>query len=173
MNKKAKLVKKGGGTAQQDDSYYYDYITLLIIIGYLIIDFLPNFGRGEIAKPQFLYLNILNVIVASIIIITPKLRQNFSFSILKKNYVFIAYIAFLLISGISVFTAKNHTLGIVSFANLMVVFMAFLNLVVLLFGRLHLIYKIAFIVGVAAFFQAGKVVMDIWNLQESEEVAKS
>jgi O-antigen ligase len=64
------------------------------------------------------------------------------------------YFAFLFFCSLSLFTAKNKSLAIVSFTELLVVFSISINLLLLLQNKLHLLYKILFIVSFFAFLQS-------------------
>src|SRR5690606_16452489 len=51
-----------------------DEILVLIIVAlYCLVDFLPSFGRADAAPPQFLYLNLLNLLVLLIFWARPTL----------------------------------------------------------------------------------------------------
>jgi O-antigen ligase len=133
---------------------YYDFMVLLFLSGYLLIDFMPYAQRMEIIRPQFLYLTVLNIIVAFFVYFNPALYSNTLKVIFRKSYVFKAYLAFIVLAGVSIFDTKNISLGITALAELVVVFGMFINFAILLHNRMHLLYKLAFIVGICAFIQA-------------------
>lgn len=151
-------------------------MVLLFIGAFLLIDFLPYFKTYEIIAPQFLYLTILNIVVSVYIYSSPVLHQAALVNIFKRNYVFIAYIGFILLCSISIFFSKNVSLGIVSLAEIMVVVAMVINFTALFYNKMHLIVKVAFLVGVGAFLQAGKVLYNFnleTNLKSIYEVLNS
>lgn len=122
---------------------------------------MPYAGRREIIKPQFLYLNVLNVVIGLFIYFNPQLFTNSLLAIFKKSYLFKAYLLFIALAGVSIFVAKNVSLSLNALAEIVVVFIMFVNFAVLLHNRLHLLYKIAFIVGACAFVQSISVLNEL------------
>lgn len=153
-NQHKQSVKKAAIATKHKDSHHYDFVVLFFLIGYLLIDFMPYAQRMEIIKPQFLYLTVLNIIVAIYIYFNPSLFSTSLIAIFKKSYIFKAYLLFVLLAGLSMIVARNISLSITALAEIIVVFGMFVNFVILLYNRVHLIYKIAFIVGICAFVQA-------------------
>ena len=148
---KATTLKNKVETNQTSETNYYDIISLLFLIGLLLIDFMPLFGSIEILGPQFIYLSILNSIIGLYIYKNPSIISEKLIWLCKNNLALKAYLVFISLSGLSIFVANNTSLGIVSFSRLIVVLFTLLNLMVLFYNRLHLIYKIAFIVSVSLF----------------------
>jgi len=141
-----------------------------ILILYLITDFIPHFERGDIAAPQFLYLNLINIFTSLFILV---FRTHFLFSVnqfFKNTHLLTVYIIFLVLSGLSGFFASNHTLSIVRISQLFVVFMMVINLSLLLLNRLQLIYTFALLVGISALVQSLKVLITLDSLFESEAI---
>ncbi|MFV5690233.1 O-antigen ligase family protein [Flavobacterium sp. ZT3R25] len=136
------------------ENNYFEVITLFFIIGFLITDFLPQFRSIEIIGPQYLYLSILNIIIGIFIYYNPSIIPQNLISIYKKSYLIKAYILFLLFCGLSLFSAVNLSLGIVSITRLIIVFFTLVNFSILLYNRLNLIYKIIFLIGISVFTQS-------------------
>lgn len=78
-----------------------NFIVLLFISALLIIDFLPYFKSAEIINPQFLYLSVLNVIIAAYFYCNLSLIATDTFSSIKRNYIFKLYLTFLFFCAIS------------------------------------------------------------------------
>lgn len=153
--KKSKIKASPSPKINNENSSFEDFMVLLFLSAFLIIDFLPYFKTYEIIAPQFLYLSVLNILIALYIYSNPLLHNYALLKIFKKSYALKIYLLFIVLCGVSIFSAKNKSLSILSFAELLVVCSLVLNFGILLFNRLHLIYKIVFLVGVSAFFQAG------------------
>lgn len=139
----------------------YDFVTLFYIIALLLIDFMPYFKAMEIIHPQFLYLSLLNLGVGLFLYSKGTFTSLTFIPILKRSYVPVAYLAFLFFCALSIFYAKNSGEGIVNLTQLTVCFCLFVNLTILLQNRFHLFYKICFIIGISAFFQAWQ---ELYNL---------
>lgn len=131
-----------------------DFIILLFILLLLVIDFLPYFKSLEIINPQFLYIAVLNFLFGVYLLFNKdRIDPNALFTI-KKNYVFRIYALFVFLCGLSIIAAKNTSLVYTKITEILIVFCLFINLSILLKNKLHLLYKIVFIVGLAAFFQS-------------------
>lgn len=175
-NKKSKLPDVQVSKGAVSKTSYEGFMVLLFVGAFLLIDFLPYFKSFEIIAPQFLYLTILNVVVSLYIYSNPVLHQSSLIYIFRRSYIFIAYIIFILLCSISVFFAKNISLGIVSLAEIIVAFTMVINFTTLFCNRLHLVFKVAFLVGFAAFFQSGRVLYNFYsetNLKPIFEVLNS
>lgn len=152
---KAKLeTKQFEAQDHKSENNYFEIITFFFIIGFIIVDFLPQFRSIEIIGPQYLYLSILNVIIGIFIYNNPSIVSQNLILIFKKNYLIKGYILFLIFCGISLFAARNFSLGIVSFTRLLIVFFTLINFSILLNNRLKLIYNIIFLVGISIFIQS-------------------
>lgn len=81
------------------------------------------------------------------------------------------YLAFIILSGISIICAKNVSLWVLSIAEILVGFTMFLNFAILLYNRMYLIYKVAFFVGISAFFQAGIALYNFEIIARSKSVS--
>lgn len=172
MSKKIKvnITSNQLGTNQKSETNYYDIISLLFIICLLAIDFLPLLKSVEIIGPQYLYLSFLNIIIGLYIYKNPSLISDKLILICKNNLILKAYLLFILLSGISIFNAQNTSLGIVSFSRLIIVLFTLLNLVVLFYNRLYLIYKIAFIISIGTFIQSFSEIYSFLKLLKTDSV---
>src|SRR5690554_5476428 len=156
--------------SQEEKSKVFDYLTILFVIGYLVIELFPIKGIRT-AETQYLYLNILNFIVATSIYFLPELRTKLSHFRIQKSYIFVAYVLFFVFCGFSIFTANNQILSIFRWVQLGVTLMAFINLFILLQSRIYLIFRVAFIVGIFGFLQAG-IALTKMDFSNSTELTK-
>jgi O-antigen ligase/tetratricopeptide (TPR) repeat protein len=152
------------------NSAYFENMTLLSIIAFLGIDFLPNFGSIEIIGVQYLYLALLNTLIGLWVYKNPTIITHNLFLIYKKNLVIKLYLAFLFFCGMSVFFARNISVGVVSFISLIIIFITVINLFILLNNRLHLIYKIAFLVGISVFINSFTVLNYFVQIAKAESI---
>lgn len=145
---------------QSRETDSYNFIILVFIIGYLLMDFLPSFKTIERYSPQYLYLALVNIAIGVYCYFNPKLVSQNLISIYRNSTVLKIYGTFLLLCGVSIFTAINVSLAVVAFSKLLIIFCVFLNLTVLLYNRLNLLFKIAFIVGISVFIQSSLILFD-------------
>jgi len=131
-----------------------NFVFFSFVISLLLIDFLPYFKSLEIINPQFLYLSVLNLIIGFYYYFNAYRLPDQILPILKRSYVFKIYLIFLFFCGISFFSAKNTSLVITKFTEIVIVFCLFINLSILLKNKLYLFYKIVFIICISAFIQA-------------------
>lgn len=166
-------MNKTQNSQNPKNSALFDTISLGILLGYLVVDFLPNFGRGDGAPPHFLYLNIFNILVAASILYFPQLRKGFDVKTLGKHPLFLVYILFILLSGITLFTAINQSLALVAYSRILLVAGMAINLAIIFHQRLHLFYTICLIVGTAGMMQFANILYKIDLSADWEVLSKS
>jgi O-antigen ligase len=142
------------------------YVGLIYVMSLFAIDFLGYFDCYEIINPQFLYLSIVNLIMG-IYFYTHSHLVSQIIPTFKKSSVFKAYITFLLLCGISPFFAINVGEAVTNFIRILVVFSIVLNLTILFYNKLNLVYSTVLIVGFALFFQASQ---GLYGLFESKTI---
>lgn len=133
---------------------------LLFIIGYLLMEFLPSFKTIEHYSPQYVYLGLLNIVVGIYCYCNPRMVPQSLISIYRNSTILKIYATFLLFCGMSIITAINVSLAVVTFSKLLIVFCMFLNVTILLYNRLNLLFKIAFLVGISVVVQAFSILLD-------------
>lgn len=177
MNKNTNLVKNKIQKSSSDkdissrpNSAYFENGTLLCIIAFLGIDFLPNFGSIEIIGVQYLYLAVLNTLIGLWVYMNPSILPDNLLLIYKKNPVVKLYLAFLFFSGMSVFFARNISAGVISMISLIIIFMTVINLFILLNKRPNLIYKIAFLIGISVFLNSFSVLNHFIQIAKAESI---
>ncbi|PZR07967.1 MAG: hypothetical protein DI539_23130 [Flavobacterium psychrophilum] len=138
-----------------------DFAVLFFIGSILVIDFLPYFQTIEIIHPQFLYLAVINIVMGFYFYFGPKDIVSNNFLILRKNKLALAYLLFVVLSGLSFITAINVSLVIANFTEILIVFLLFVNLSILLKDKLHLFYKITFIICISTFLQSFLELYDV------------
>lgn len=166
------MSKKPHSKRKESNQQQYDVSILIIFIGYLLIDFLPYFDAAIIIAPQFLYLNILNIIVGLYIYMNPTIFLGSIRSIIHKRYFVHLYLIFLVLCGLSFFAANNNSLSILSISQLLVVLVMVVNFAILLYGRLYMISRLALLVGASAFFQAGQALIHLPSFSDPSLIAE-
>ncbi|PBJ15695.1 O-antigen ligase family protein [Flavobacterium sp. ACN6] len=131
-----------------------DFLVLAVISSLLAIDFFPYFKTLEIINPQFFYLSVINILLGLYFYFNSNTTSASIFPLLKRNIIFKFYCAFIIISGISIFAAKNTSLVYTKLTELVIIFCLFINLTILLKDKLDILYKIILAVGISAFLQS-------------------
>lgn len=160
-------------SANKGISIIPEHIVLFFVSLMLIIDFIPNKSGVLIANTQFLYLSVLNILFGIYFYINSKMLSVNIFSEIRRNYITLVYLSFLLICGLSFFVAKNQSLVIMRLTELVIIFCLFINLSILLKDKVNLFYKIAFIISISAFFQSGLVLYKFSQLSKYLSVAEA
>lgn len=171
--KKIKIKATPQPTQNLTNSSFEDFMSLLFVSAFLLIDFLSYFNSLEILAPQYLYLTGLNICIGLYVYANPVLSNKALFAVFKRSYIFKLYLLFILLCGISILFAKNKSLGVLSVAEILVVFTLVINFSILLHNRLYLIYKIIFLIGISAFFQAGIALYNFDTLARSKSVIEA
>ncbi|MFT5250690.1 MAG: O-antigen ligase, partial [bacterium] len=161
---------KSNAIDPKQDNNYFEFITLFFISCFILIDFLPQFRSIEIIGPQYIYLSFLNIIIGIYFYKNPEQISIDLIQILKKNYLIKAYLIFLLLSSASIFIAQNISLGIYSISRLFIGLCTLLNLSILLYKRLNLIYTIALIIGLSVFLQSINELYNFIQVAKSESI---
>lgn len=124
--KKDKTIKIEDLSNTSETKQASGFLVIAFLIAYLLITFLPKGMSIDIMGIQWLYISIINVVIGIIIYFFKK--DEIEWSKFYLNKVTLLYIAFVALSGISVFFGDNQIEGIVSYIKLLSVFCAFLLL---------------------------------------------
>jgi O-antigen ligase len=150
------MLRTNSLESNNKSSVFTNYIGLIYVMSLFTIDFLGYFDCYEIINPQFLYLSVLNVIMGIYFYTHSHLVSPYIIPIVKKSIVFKTYILFLFFCFFSLFFAVNYSEAIINFMRILVIFSIILNLILLFYKRLHLIYYVTLIIGFALLFQTTK-----------------
>ena len=137
------------------ESNYLQFIPIIFVTLYLFVDFVPEYGGIDVMGSQWVYLVIINLLSTGYIFCfskdhgyEPVLKKLFS------TFMTRAYVAFLVVAGISIFFAINRTEALVCYTGVIVTVVAFLNIAVLLSGRLSAFKVIAQVLSVILLIQS-------------------
>jgi len=168
---KTKLVQnKSKVIDSKQDTNYFELITLFFISCFILIDFLPQFRSIEIIGPQYIYLSVLNLLIGIYFYKNPEQISIDLIQIFKKSYLIKAYLIFLLLSSASIFVAQNISLGVYSISRLFIGLCTLLNLSILLYKRLNLIYTISLIIGLSVFLQSINELYNFIQVAKAESI---
>lgn len=128
------------------------FITILLLLLYLTVDFFPKFSALDVSGMQWIFISIINIIVGGFIYFNKK--ETIEFSTLKLNKVTLLYLIFIAICGISIFVAQNQVEGIVSFVKLLTIATSVFLLSVLSQKKSEHFLTFSVVVSVILFYQS-------------------
>ena len=133
-----------------------DFLSMIMLFLYLLVDFVPQYECYNYAEPQWLYLNLVNIIVLTYFIFSKKIVLHSNFKNFFEHKIIILYVVFLAISGISILVSFNFYEGIIAITRYIVTFIAFLNLYFLLKNKPHLLFQISILISFVLFIECWK-----------------
>jgi O-antigen ligase/tetratricopeptide (TPR) repeat protein len=122
-------------------------LPLLCCALYIAVHFIPNLGGYDVMSVQWFYLALLDFIVAVFILINKGDYKAGARRVFSNRFTH-SYLALALLAGLSFFAAINKTEMLVCYVRLVATVIAFLNLSVLLNGRIYLFHLIAQVVSI-------------------------
>ena len=158
MSAKQKTIKKASvATAKVNskESSYLRFIPIVFVTLYLFVDFVPEYGGIDVMGSQWVYLVVINFLSTGYIFCFSK-DHGYEL-VLKKlfsKFMSWAYVAFLIVAGISIFFAINQTEALVCYTGVIITVVAYLNIAVLLSGRLSAFKIIAQVLSVILLIQS-------------------
>ncbi len=135
-----------------------DSIALVLLSIYLLVDFIPYLGAIDVRGPQWLYLSLVNLIVAFYFLTKSKTNLKKHFNIISGDTLTISYILLFVLCGFSIFFAINKIEAIVAYSRFAISIIAFLNFVILMYGRIHILKRLFQIVTVLVLIQSIPVI---------------
>jgi O-antigen ligase len=130
-----------------------DIIAILIFTAYMLVDYVPAFASYSPGEPQWLYLNILNIVVTAYIFYDKTILEGFNIGSIFKNKVVMLYTIFVIISGISIMVAYHKQEGIITFCRYLIIMLSFFNLYILFRNKQHTYLYLASIMAILMFFE--------------------
>ena len=145
-------------------------IGLILVILYLIIDFIPQTGAIDPMGPQWLYLAVVNLIAISYILFSLKSKALQLLNRFSKNSLVLSFLATFLLCGISMFFAINPIESLVVYARLIITIVAFFNICIILYDRPKSIEILFQIVTFLAIIQCVPLLLTFIKGLDSESV---
>jgi len=134
---------------------HLNFIPIIMIALYLLVDFVPEGGAVDIIGPQWFYLAVINLVSTAYVYYFYK-KHGYE-SILKKifgKFLSRVYLTFFALAGISVFFAINPTESLVCYACLTISIIAFFNIAILLSRDISIFKTMAQIIAVILLIQS-------------------
>ena len=171
MTVKQKPIKKASiaprahtaSTARQVPDYL-QFVPVVFIVLYLLVDFIPEWKGIDVMGSQWVYLVVINLLSTGYIYCFSK--EHGYEAILKKlfnQFMSRAYIAFLIVAGISIYFAINITEALVNYTGVIIAVVAFFNIAVLLTGRLVAFKIIAQAISLILLIQSFNTLKIFWE----------
>lgn len=124
-------------SAVHETNNYLHFVPVVFISLYLFVDFVTEWGGIDVMGSQWVYLAVVNLLSTGYIFSFSKdhgyevvLRKLFS------RYMVWAYTALLALAGISILFAINRTEALFCYTTVIITVIAFLNIAVLMSGRI-------------------------------------
>lgn len=128
-------------------------IPFLILCLYMAVHFITNLNAIDVLGSQWLYLSILDIVVAGYILARKDLYKD-PVQIIFKQIFSKLYLALFVLAGISIFFSINQVEAWVCFARFIVSIVAFFNIAVLFYGRLNLFRMLAQLLSAILFIES-------------------
>ena len=134
-----------------------NFISILILIGYLCLGFVPNWQAVDKIAPQWLIMSLLNLLAGIYLFIK---RKQFGIGITSnlKSILTIIYFSFILWAFFSYFYAINSTEVLVNIARQFNVMIMFIHMGILLYGIKQKAILISFIISSILFIEVYSVI---------------
>lgn len=126
---------------------------LLLVLLYLVVDLIPQFGSIEVMGPQWLYLAVLNLISTIFIFISFKDTINIVLEKFSNNALSLVFLTVFILCGLSILFALNPIESLVVYVRFIITLIAFLNIGILLYQRPKSIEYLFQAVSIIALFQ--------------------
>lgn len=133
-----------------------DFLSMVLLFLYLLIDFVPQYECYNYAEPQWLCVNFINITILLYFIFSKKIVSSTNLKFFFKNKIIILYLVFLAISGISILVSFNFDESIIALTRYIVTFIAFFNLYFLLKNKSHLLFEISILISFVLFIECWK-----------------
>ena len=145
---------------QKEENEKANLISALFLILYLLIDFLPSFKTIEKVSSQYLYLAVINIIIGLYFYYRPMIFSFDKVVLFRNSYVLKIYLLFLFLSGISIFSAGNISLALVSFSHLLIAFGMLANITLILYNKWDIVFKFSLLCGISILIQSDLILFD-------------
>ena len=126
---------------------------LILILLYLLVEFIPQMGSIEVMGPQWLYLSILNLISISFIAIKHKGSFKRFQELLTGNTLTIILLALFVWCGLSIFVALNPTESIVVYSRFGIMLISLFSIGTLIYSHPKNLSNIFQLVSIACLIQ--------------------
>lgn len=139
-----------------DQSLKSGYIETLIVLLYILVEFIPHLSSVEIMGTQWLYISVLNCLTTIYLVFN---KNSYSKQLFKSAF-FISYAVFVAIAGLSFVVASNVAESLVCYSRLLISFIAFLNLFSLIFSNNKIIKPIIICCALIATYQSIEIIYE-------------
>ena len=113
-----------------------NFIPSILILGFLLVGFIPNLDAVDKIAPQWLYLSLINLLSGVFLLINRKVFKE-RFLVVLTSYMSLSYIGFVIWAAFSYFYAINPTEVLVNIVRHFNTLFMFLHLGILLYNIKH------------------------------------
>ncbi|MBA5792886.1 O-antigen ligase family protein [Flavobacterium sp. xlx-214] len=145
-------------------------VSLLFLVLYLLIPFVSSNKYQDFQGLHWLLLSILNGLLSLYLFFDKDQNMEAYLPKFLKSKIYIAYIIFTIISGISIINAFNVVESLVQYSRLLNIVITFTLLGLLFVNRKNLFPKIAFIITITSFLETFFVLQDFYQNTKNLEM---
>jgi len=142
----------------------YPWVEFIIVMLYVLVEFVPQFEAADVMGSQWVYLSVLNIGVIAYLLY----KKQFVLNSLFKNVAFLLFSGYILVSAISFFAAINVVESLVTYSRLIIAFIVFINLYSLLKGNVKLITNLLIILAAIAIVQSLMILGQFFELTATD-----
>ena len=140
-----------------------DFFPALLLVLYLVVELVPNMGAYDVAGPQWVYLGVVNLISVAYFLLDKQSRFNPGIQAVASSLLTKVYVLFALVAGLSIMVSANRVEALCCYTTLLITVMMYVNMAVILHGRLHLFPFLAWAVSLLLFVQAVQILYKFYE----------
>ncbi len=140
-----------------------DFFPARFLLLYMVVELIPNLGAYDVSGPQWLYLNLINVACLVYLLFDKKSGYIHAIQAATSSMLTIIYLLFVLIAGVSIISAANKVESLCCYTMLLTTVFMYLNIAILLHGRMHLFPLIAWAISILLLVQAVQILFKFYE----------
>jgi len=126
----------------------------VLILLYMIVDFVPELGAADVMGSQWFYLAILDMLCLVYFATDKKASHSEAIQRVSSSVLSLLYTGLFILCGLSIWSAINKVESLVCYARLAVTLIAYFNLAILLYSRLNLFRLLATVLSLMLLVQS-------------------
>ncbi|HEX5652269.1 MAG TPA: O-antigen ligase family protein [Chitinophagaceae bacterium] len=135
----------------------------LFILLYMLVDFIPRFGAGDIMGSQWFYLSLLNTVSILYLLFNRQRENNLTLSRVIFNPLSFLYLGLLVLVILSITWSINKTESLVVFARFANTIVMYFCMAIFLFSRLPLLKLFSQVMAVFLLIQSIDTLSDFYE----------
>lgn len=141
----------------------HNWMPMLLIAAYAVVDFLPPFDSVDAMGAQWLYLVLVSFITTVFILWNNNQNYLAGINQVGRSIMTLLYLALFLLAGISIISALNKTEAFVVYGRFIATFVTYINIAILLYNRPELMKFFAHILALMLLFRSIQILISFSN----------